>query len=157
MSQGNIQRLYRKTEVPFSGCGNLFIPAWAYTATPTGTWAIQAATVYIYNYILTNTSTNDGDAIDYQIYLEEGFYTFTVIGVIGTVHGNMELLIDGVSYGTINCYTVNTTYNIKKVWDRKYITEPGFKTLRIRANGKDASSGDYTLSLNYITIKRLLN
>ena len=96
----------------------------------------------------------DGDYWDVFVNLASGTYTFTLIHLKGTALGVCELLLDGTSLGTIDCYNASNTDDNVSAITGVAVAADGNYTLRIKVNGKHASSSDYLLGVQAVTMTR---
>lgn len=97
---------------------------------------------------------DDGDYWDAFFNLAAGTYTFTVLYRANTTHGILELLLDGVSLGTIDTYNGSATNNNVSSISSVSVAADGNYTLRMKVNGKNASATDYLLAVQSVTATR---
>lgn len=144
---------YTDKYTPMVGEGHISIFPWHYSAITQGTWvwSVDASEAY-YGYFI-NSSSNQNDRIDYNVYLDVGTYTCAFLTIVYTDEAIITLLIDGGSVGTVDCYG-DLAYNQLKSVTGIVITTAGLKTLSVKAASKHASSSDYIIRLDSISLYR---
>jgi hypothetical protein len=135
------------------GEGHITIFPWNYSDIIQGIWAwISSSVQYFYGTLRTSSHAN-GDQINYKVYLDAGTYTITVLGIKDGNTGIMDVLIDGVSKGTVDTYGAGTNNSLFPV-SGIVVTTPGIVTLSLKTTGKNASSGGYYMYYSSISIYR---
>lgn len=95
---------------------------------------------------------DDGDYMEWFVTVEAGTYTLTFLYYRDGARCSSTWSIDGVDIGTVDLYGTGA-FNV--VGSIASITiGAGNHTVRARANGKNASSTDYALGVQSITLTR---
>ena len=96
----------------------------------------------------------DGDEYNASIMLKADTYTFELLTVTYNNRGKIDLYIDGslVSSG-LDCYSATTVYNVLKTVASIVISTSGYHTIKLKINGKHASSADYMFMMTYFQFK----
>jgi len=102
----------------------------------------------------TAGNANDLDEFTWHFTIKSGStYSINLLGITATNCGKTDLYIDGVSVATaIDWYSGSTTNNVEKTASGITLTE-GAHILKVKVNGKHASSTDYRFLITQITIK----
>jgi hypothetical protein len=110
-----------------------------------GTWGTTTnCTNYVYGQALNNNAAAAlNDEIDFDVYLDEGTYTVTIIVVKSSNFGILTYTIGGVSIVALDQYSGSQVNNFKSVTTGVNITSSGKKTLNIKVTGKNGSSSAY--------------
>jgi len=115
-------------------------PFWAMPSSVTaGKWSLVSSTSYImYNGFY---QVNDADLaqINFDVWLSKGTYTFSMCYLTDPATAICDVLIDGVSKGTIDTYGVGTVYNSLGTVANIVITTSGKHSLSLKVNGKSGS------------------
>lgn len=94
-------------------------------------------------------NASDGDTVDIQFVVAAGTYTFTVNGVSMNACGKTDGYVDGAtstSWTGDDWYSVLLKNNVS-VSHSVTFTTGGRHTIRLKVNGKNASSSDYRVLL----------
>jgi hypothetical protein len=121
-----------------------------YDSVTAGTWTLSRDENYHYDQVM-NSNGADSEEIVYKIWLPKGNTTFYIYLKKGTNGGILEVLLDTTSQGTIDCYNGSATYNNRESVSLT-VSEAGQYDLKLKCNGKNASSSGYQLSLGYFFI-----
>lgn len=136
------------------GEGHLTFMPWAYNGVIQGTWVLTVSTSYfLYGYFSNSTAAN-GDQISFMAYLSAGTYTFAIIISKSTTSPILDLLIDGVSKGTLDLYNSPTIYNQMLKISSISITTSGLKTISLKANDKNPLSTSYVIRFGGFSLYR---
>jgi hypothetical protein len=135
------------------GEGHIPIFPWAYVSIGQGTWAFQHNASMAYQSQWFNTSNADGDNISYAVSLAKGTYTLKILGYRATNRGICDVDIDEDEVAEIDTYGAADENHI---WSQTGITisSSGLKTLKLRIDGKNASSTDYYISISMMVLYR---
>ena len=137
---------------PPSG-GHVFLLAPNYDSAPQGTWAVNVQTAFVTNTQIYNDGT-DGDNLLYKVYLPRGTWTLIMYGQTGTNRGISDIDIDNVEIASFDWYADPVVNIVRKSQTAIAIATSGLKTLRLRVDGKHASSTGYIIVFNYIALWR---
>jgi len=135
------------------GEGHITILPWLYTTIIQGTWAATASSGQILYGYLRNNTHDDGDQLNFKVYLAAGTYTFSLIGQKDTDCGIIEILIDTVSKGTIDTYgsaANNVRFDVAGI----VVATSGLKTFSLKVNGKNTSSSNHYVYLTAMALTR---
>ncbi len=139
---------------PNVGEGHITLFPFGYSALIAGTWgwgvaATQACAGWFYN-----STHADLDQFDFKAYLAPGTYTVSIFGKTDVDAGIIEVLIDGVSKGTVDIYSNPIVLNTIKTVAAISVTTAGLKTISLKVNGKNAGSSKHYLYATIISIYR---
>lgn len=134
------------------------VMAWSQASSPNATYNRAQSSSYFGGGVaglLTGSDADNGDYFDIggDLVLDAGRYSVTVIYTKASQYGILDVKIDGVSIGTIDLYSAATTNNNVSTFTGVSLAA-GPHSLRLAANGKNASSGDYMLAIASITLTR---
>lgn len=107
--------------------------------------AVEVDTAQLYNMRLQITAANaaDGDEYTASFYIDAGTYDIITLGVATSANGKVDTYIDDVLVDTgQDWYSGSTTQNVKKTVSSIAMTG-GEHTIKVKVNGKHASSTDY--------------
>lgn len=96
---------------------------------------------------------DNSDYMEWQVNLAAGTYTLTGVFFRSTDRGIADWSLDGVSVGTYDMYGV-AGWNIVSEITGITVAADGNYTLRVTANGKNASSSDYVINHTSVTMTR---
>jgi hypothetical protein len=104
-------------------------------------------------YMYINTA-NDGSWISWQQTVAAGTFTMNVLYVKGGSGGKFQMSVDGVDVGALtDAYAGVASYNnVLSIADIA-LTE-GVHTIRMTANGKNASAANYQLVPQWFSLER---
>ena len=124
------------------------------SATGAGTWTRVVSGSYLYNSYFGNDTTHaDGDNISVNIWAPAGIYTLRMNASKNTNRGIVDVDVDVVEVGTADLYAAGVDY-LNMVEITGITLSAGFHTLRIRIDGKHASSSNYYLHISSISLLR---
>lgn len=129
---------------------NAFIFGQAPTRVTQGTWAHADTTNEWFADAFSNSTSADGDGVEYDFYLPAGTYTIYFGTSKNATRGIADFLIDDVEVASFDTYaSSSTTYQIMTQASVN-VTTTGAKTLKIVLDGKNASSSDFFLRIGWI-------
>ena len=96
---------------------------------------------------------DNGDSISYQFDVDAGTYALTVIYAKFSDYAIINFKIDGTSIGTVDAYNSTVIANNVTTFSG-IVLGAGNHTLMAQANGKNASSADYRIVMNWLSIDR---
>jgi len=134
--------------------GRVEILPYAYSAAGQGTWALIINAAYLFCGYIWNSTHTDGDNISYDIYLDAGTYTLCVLHSTINNCGIIDVDIDATEVDSFDCYSAGAVVNVKTTQTGIVIASAGRKTLKLRVDGKHASSSDYYAAVNWISLWR---
>lgn len=106
--------------------------------------------------VASQASAADSDNNDYMQWnflVESGTYRLDLIHTKWASYAIFDILIDGVSVGTVDGYNASILHNVVTSITGIVLTA-GHHTVRIAANGKNASSTNYTITTQSVTLTR---
>jgi len=133
--------------------GFIFIPAWAYTDVIAGTWIVSQSSARILAATINNSSAANSDEVDInKVAMDAGTYTCLLLcnktsnaGII-KIYAGAELLGSFDAYGAANDSIMTVTGST--------IAASGLKTIKIKVDGKNASSSGYNAAVAAIVLLR---
>lgn len=93
-------------------------------------------------------------SISYDVALDAGTWTLTVIGRTGNNHGIATCYLDATSLGTMDWYSAGSTPNVVKQIAGFTVATAGTYRLKLKMEGKNASSSSYSYWYVLITLTR---
>lgn len=137
--------------------GVLHTPAFIFAITDgtvgQGTWSTVATNVYG-NYGFQNDTAADGDNITFTRFLAQGTYTVCTQVFKRSAGGILKIDIDADTVHTHDTYHASTANNHGGITTGISVTTSGYKTIKIKVDGKNASSSSYSLRMGLVTINR---
>lgn len=119
-----------------------------------GTWTNQTNTSTLLNLWFYNSSGGNGDNCSFQVYLAKGTYTLQILATTKGDYGILDVDFDAAEVASFDLYSAATTYNVVKEQASITVTESGLKTLKLRVDGKHASSIGYLAAISLISLHR---
>ena len=102
---------------------------------------------------VTAGDADDGDWVEWDVLVDSGTYTVTMVYGSAPNRGIHDVKVDGTSLGTVDGYTAGTIRNNVASFTGVALAA-GHHTIRVAINGKNASSSDYLLDVQVITLTR---
>lgn len=96
---------------------------------------------------------DNGDYMEWEFLVDAGTYRLDALIQQGVDRGIFDFAVDGSSLGTVDGYAAATTRNVLASFTGATLAA-GHHTVRVTANGKNASSTDYVIALHTITLTR---
>lgn len=124
---------------PDIGEGHISIFPFNYSAINAGTWAFGVQGGWA-NYVFFNTSHDDADELDFQVYLAAGTYTLRILSNKGPSSGIISFDIDGAEVASLDLYNDPSVINEISSQAGIAVATAGLKTLTMRVDGKNASA-----------------
>lgn len=140
--------------LPTNTQGRVEIMPWAYSSIGAGTWAWETDAGGALNGYGTNTSKADLDNISYDIFLDKGTYTLVIFTLKSGDEAILDVDIDGTEVASEDLFTTPASRNYLMTQADISIAAAGRKTLKIRADGKNAGSSAYAIRLHTIALVR---
>jgi hypothetical protein len=140
-------------DVPSAGEGHIIIFGWNYQSIGQGEWT-SGETL---SQALATRWYNNGvnlDNISYNVYLAAGTYTLRLLCHTDIDHGILDIDLDGVEIASFDGYSAATTWNVLQTQTGIVVATAGIKTLKLRVDGKNASSTSYIVEFTTITLWR---
>lgn len=123
---------------------------YAYTGS-VGTWQVKTITgSYVAN--ISNDTDDNGDYLEWEVWLPAGNYTAEVFGYTYSNAGITDFKVEGVEKGTKNWYSAGIGYTVYTFTFTVAVT--GAQTIRMILDGKHASSTDHIAYIDSINIGR---
>lgn len=98
--------------------------------------------------------TTDGLYVEWKASTAAGTFTLSCLYVTDTAGGKFQFSIDGVDVGALtDGYAGSTAYNNAYTATGLALTE-GVHTIRMRSNGKNASSSAYNIYPQWLSLER---
>ncbi len=110
-----------------------------------GTWSLGSngsAHGYLYR---NNATAADGDYMEWDVGMAAGTWTLKFLMLQWNSAGILTASIDGVDVGTTDLYASAATWNYEVTMSGIVVATTGKKALRVRVNGKNASSAAYNM------------
>ena len=98
-------------------------------------------------------NADDGDYMEWDVLVDAGTYRIDLFIITATDRAIHDVLIDGSSIGTTDGYSAGTVRNVVASFTGVALAA-GHHTVRVAANGKNASSTDYFISPQSLTLTR---
>ena len=99
-------------------------------------------------------ATASGQYTTFEVLLDSGTWTLTVIYIRGTNGGQTEITLGGASVGNVEHYNNNSLLNQVIEFSGISIASPGWYDLTITCTGKHASSSNYFCQYHFLTLRR---
>lgn len=100
-----------------------------------------------------NLSGGSGSSIEWDVLLDAGTYTFDVFGYKNTDAGIIDVLVDGVSVGTVDQYAASGA-TAKQTVASVVIAAAGVKRIKLSVTTKNASSSAYLARISALGFTR---
>jgi hypothetical protein len=157
-ADGFNKKKVKKSNLPAGGSGNPgegHVTIWpdAYNAIGQGDWGFTNNSSGRYGWYLSQTTPANGDNISFQAYLAAGTYTIMLLHHKNTSGGIMKVDVDGVEVGSVDQYAA-LTWNVRAVVTGIAVATSGLKTIRLRMDGKNASSSGHKGWLVFMSLWR---
>lgn len=103
-----------------------------------------------------NTTANAADGDEYYFYplLEAGTYEILIVGTKYTYYGISDLYVNGIEEGSFDWYASSQANNVEFLTTGITISTSGRQEIKIKVDGKNASSSDYVLGIGMVFIRR---
>jgi len=137
-----------------AGEGHIFLYPFAYSAINQGTWVVNVQASYLLNADMYNTTSADGDEVDFQAYLAAGTYTLLLIASKSTDRAIGDIDIDGGEVASFDLYNAIFVGNNLLRQAAIAVATSGLKTITYRAHGKNGASTDYVAAFQAIVLWR---
>lgn len=113
-----------------------------YNSIVQGTWAWLADVNDLFAFRFYNSSNAQNDELQYKFFHKAGSFTLVILTATGTNVAIYTISIDGVSQGTIDCYSGSLVNNVVKTLAITIVTD-GEHTLNIKAATRNAASNGW--------------
>lgn len=110
-----------------------------------GSWIEQTSANYILNFLTSTTTAGDSIEINFR-----GRF-LKLLGMRTTSSGQFNLTIDGVDYGTIDCYAASNTF--KNLVSSVGLANTTHKAVITVLSTKNSSSSNYNIQLSAIIVE----
>jgi len=137
------------------GEGHITILPFNYNAIGQGTFVFLIASSSWGCGFYYNSSAADLDNISYQVYMGAGTYTLRILCMKSSAGAIVDIDIDGVEVASVDMYGAapgeeNQLLSATNI----VVATAGLKTIRVRADGKNAGSSGYQMRITSITFWR---
>lgn len=139
---------------------NCFIPGSALKARSSGGGAFslaptQLSTAWLGMYWVASTADcSDGDVYTVPFYIDAGTYTISIwLGKIGSGGKSDWYLDDVLKLSAVEMYAGTNDLSVAPQTITSAVLTAGYHELRAVINGKNASSSDYRLPINFISVE----
>lgn len=95
-----------------------------------------------------------GCYVTWDVPMAAGTWTITYIGLKDNNAGIITPSLDGVDLSTLDMYSGSNVENFVNQWTGISVATTGIKTLKLRTDSKNASSGNYNIDTIWITLTR---
>jgi len=136
------------------GEGALFLLPYTLYSVVAGVFTIAFSSGRLFGQALTSDSQADQDEVTWKGYLAAGTYTIVIGGQEYINSGIHKILVDGVTVMTWDAYAASLENNHREVQTGIVISTSGIKTISLKIDGKNASSGGYTSDTSMIAFYR---
>ncbi len=124
------------------------------SVTTNGAWSSNISSSARQTTYYEPATSNNSDYIQTVLDTEDGLYDFYFVYRKSTSRAKVDITIDDTVIGTADQYNGSSTFNNSTVIKNVKLTS-GKHVLKLKANGKNASSGGYVFSIQWILfIKR---
>ena len=114
----------------------------------------NASAEYGYYYGPSAANANNGDEYLFYVFLETGYYYINMLGILASSCGQVDYYVDDVLiYSGQDWYNSSSVYSITK--RVSCFCSVGTHTVKIKVNGKNASSSDYRVLFEKIWIEKI--
>ena len=128
-----------------------------YSSIGQGTWTFTGSFYYGLaggtQAIKNEAASADADNISYKVFLPAGTYSLSLTVLKNSSFGVLDVDVDGVEVGSIDCYAAAATDGVLQVTGIN-VTLLTTKVIRFRVDGKHASSSDYNMRFWDVSIGR---
>jgi hypothetical protein len=108
-----------------------------------------------YNWVWYQNAPDNGDSFTNGCLLEDGTYSFYVLGRTANTRGKIDWSLDGVVFSSgQDWYSSSSTSNVTKVVTGITVATSGWHILLGTINGKNGSSSDYDMRLTKYWFKK---
>lgn len=135
-----------------AGQSPVLILLWDYQSVGQGNWTFLSQASWS-AWPWYNSSNGDGDNLSFNRYLAAGTYTIRAVYSQATARGILDIDIDGVEVASLDMYGPPAVNQIATDTGN-VVSTPGLKTIRLRVDGKHASSTHYYVVINAIEFWR---
>lgn len=97
-------------------------------------------------------AAGNGHSTTHSVFLRDGIYTFSVLGVKDNDNGKSEWFMDGVTFATDDWYNNAQAFNQSFSHDVTVIGD-GYHVITCTTNGKNASSGSFNIEITKYWLK----
>jgi hypothetical protein len=141
-------------DAPSAGEGHITLLPYNYDSIGAGTWELRPGGTSQAMLYFSNASHADLANFTLKAYLSAGTYTMRVLGIKSSPNGIVDIDIDASEVMTFDQYDASTLYN--EVWTQTGITisTAGLKSIKVRVDGKNPSSGNHYVDITSITLWR---
>jgi hypothetical protein len=136
------------------GAGHITILPLSYVSIGQGDWTISNHDSSYYRSYLSQATPANFDNISYNAYLAAGTYSFLLYYHKNTTGGIMDIDIDAIEVGSIDQYSSSLIWNARSLITGINIATAGLKEIKLRMDGKHASSSDYKGWCTYLALWR---
>ena len=136
------------------GEGHINVFPIRYSSITQGDWLFSIEQEEFTNSRMQNIDNADGDRINYKVFFAAGTYTFGIITITADDRGILDLLLDGVSKGTIDLYSEFDIGDFKGSITGIVIPADAYIEVGIKVSGKNGSSIGHRLTFNMLTFFR---
>ena len=128
------------------GGSHIFIFPPSYDNIPQGTVQFTSNSSQVGCILFWNNSDTDGDNVIFKTILSKGTYSLAFLYVQASYGGIAKIDLDGALVLTQDTYLNITQFNLRAIATGIVVSESGFKDIRVRVDGKHASSTGYSIT-----------
>ena len=136
------------------GAGHITILPLSYVSIGQGDWTISINASSYYSSYLSQATPANLDNISYNAFLAVGTYSLVLYYHKNTTGGIMDIDIDSVEVGSVDQYSASLTWNLRYLITNINIATAGLKEIKLRMDGKHASSSNYKGWCTYLALWR---
>lgn len=134
--------------------GNVTIMGPEYVGSVTGTWAYAVNDNALFDFAWKQSDSADGGTIEYKAYLLEGTYQINVIHTKTAHSPKLDIHIDGTEVASCDMYNSSDAHAQVCSDTSNTVSTTGIHTIKLVIDGKNASSDNYYVYLNYIVFTK---
>ena len=144
-----------KTDGSVAGA-TINLNTWQWESVDAGTWTTNINAVKYGAQYVTNTSTSNGDALTYKVFLPKGTYKIAVLQNKHTTMGIVDFKFNTVEKTSMDFYGA-TVDNFKQESANFFITESDTYNMQLIVDGKNGSSTGYGVQIIALSIIKVSN
>lgn len=119
-----------------------------------GTWVEDVTVPQALGFITRNTSDTDGDNLKYLDVLATGTYTLCILGRKTNKGALVDIKFNADVVANFDSYNAVATNNFRFIQTDIVVSQAGLKTIEVKINGQNPSSGGFMFEFNNIAIWR---
>lgn len=145
------------TSSEISGGAHFTVLPWNYSVIVQGTWVFASAAAQWGAFVYSNNSGTpaNGDELDFLVYLPAGTYTLRFFNTTGATAAIISFDIDAaLAVASFDAYSAGNVFNVLFTQIGIVLSTAGIKTIKVRVNGRNASSTGWLNQFSCFTFWR---